>query len=198
MEAARDYLAKNFTQVDFIFSYSSLEHDGLGRYGDPINPFADLVCFAYRVPTLYCINSCNAGIYRSSSVYVKAGWSSLLGIPSGSRPDFQLLGIVHVSYIVAFCSMWWWWWWWWLPYTLLASHLWEVQNVSNLVDVGADRSHQLIPKSQWPQDPSRWQWQPADLGSEEETMGAAKSQSQRPSVMSRNHYIRRLLSRIST
>lgn len=51
MEAARDYLAKNFTQVDFIFSYSSLEHDGLGRYGDPINPFADLVCFAYRVPT---------------------------------------------------------------------------------------------------------------------------------------------------
>eukprot|EP01036_Dinobryon_divergens_P031681 gene31681-41125_t len=46
MEAARDYLAKNFTLVDFIFSYSSLEHDGLGRYGDPINPFADLESIA--------------------------------------------------------------------------------------------------------------------------------------------------------
>jgi hypothetical protein len=28
---------------DVIFSYSSLEHDGLGRYGDPINPNGDLV-----------------------------------------------------------------------------------------------------------------------------------------------------------
>lgn len=27
---------------DAILSYSSLEHDGLGRYGDPINPFGDL------------------------------------------------------------------------------------------------------------------------------------------------------------
>mmetsp|Transcript_18459 Transcript_18459/g.26590 ORF Transcript_18459/g.26590 Transcript_18459/m.26590 type:complete len:329 (+) Transcript_18459:35-1021(+) len=28
--------------VDLIFSFSSLEHDGLGRYGDPLNPFGDL------------------------------------------------------------------------------------------------------------------------------------------------------------
>jgi len=27
---------------DAILSYSSIEHDGLGRYGDPINPFGDL------------------------------------------------------------------------------------------------------------------------------------------------------------
>lgn len=33
-------------QVDFIFTYSSLEHDGLGRYGDPMNPFADLESIA--------------------------------------------------------------------------------------------------------------------------------------------------------
>ena len=26
---------------DAVFSYSSVEHDGLGRYGDPINPFGD-------------------------------------------------------------------------------------------------------------------------------------------------------------
>jgi hypothetical protein len=27
--------------VDFIFTFSSIEHDGLGRYGDPINAFGD-------------------------------------------------------------------------------------------------------------------------------------------------------------
>lgn len=29
-------------QFDAIVSFSSLEHDGLGRYGDPLNPSADL------------------------------------------------------------------------------------------------------------------------------------------------------------
>ena len=29
-------------RFDAIFSYSSVEHDGLGRYGDPINPFGDV------------------------------------------------------------------------------------------------------------------------------------------------------------
>ena len=28
--------------MDFAFSYSSIEHNGLGRYGDPVNPNADL------------------------------------------------------------------------------------------------------------------------------------------------------------
>ena len=36
------YIKQQWEPVDFIFSFSSLEHDGLGRYGDPINPFADL------------------------------------------------------------------------------------------------------------------------------------------------------------
>ena len=31
---------------DFAFSYSSLEHDGLARYGDPLNPFGDLESIA--------------------------------------------------------------------------------------------------------------------------------------------------------
>jgi len=31
---------------DFIFSYSSLEHDGLGRYGDPWHPDADMEMLA--------------------------------------------------------------------------------------------------------------------------------------------------------
>lgn len=37
--------------ADFAWSYSSLEHDGLGRYGDPINPFADLESI-YRIHCL--------------------------------------------------------------------------------------------------------------------------------------------------
>ena len=28
--------------MDAVFSYSSIEHDGLGRYGDPLNPLGDV------------------------------------------------------------------------------------------------------------------------------------------------------------
>jgi hypothetical protein len=45
-EAAAKYLAGKFEPVDFIFTYSSLEHDGLGRYGDPINAFGDFESIA--------------------------------------------------------------------------------------------------------------------------------------------------------
>jgi hypothetical protein len=33
-------------EADFAFSFSSLEHAGLGRYGDPLNPFGDLEAVA--------------------------------------------------------------------------------------------------------------------------------------------------------
>jgi len=45
-EAAAKFLAGDFEPVDFIFTYSSLEHDGLGRYGDPLNAFGDLESIA--------------------------------------------------------------------------------------------------------------------------------------------------------
>lgn len=45
-EAAAQYLAGKLEPVDFIFTYSSLEHDGLGRYGDPLNAFGDLESIA--------------------------------------------------------------------------------------------------------------------------------------------------------
>lgn len=32
----------NPIKFDYLFSISSIEHDGLGRYGDPLNPFGDL------------------------------------------------------------------------------------------------------------------------------------------------------------
>jgi hypothetical protein len=46
IEAAERYLTRDWKPVDFAFSYSSLEHDGLGRYGDPLNPFGDLESIA--------------------------------------------------------------------------------------------------------------------------------------------------------
>ena len=33
---------EKYIKYDAIFSFSSIEPDGLGRYGDPINPFADV------------------------------------------------------------------------------------------------------------------------------------------------------------
>ncbi len=33
---------KNKLGFDFIATYSSLEHSGLGRYGDPLDPYGDL------------------------------------------------------------------------------------------------------------------------------------------------------------
>jgi hypothetical protein len=51
--------------VDFVFSYSSLEHDGLGRYGDPISPFADLESIA----RIHCL--------------LKEGGYLFLGMPVG-------------------------------------------------------------------------------------------------------------------
>ena len=37
-----DEFAKNPTRFDAAVSISSIEHDGLGRYGDPLNPTGDL------------------------------------------------------------------------------------------------------------------------------------------------------------
>lgn len=40
------YLEGTLELADFIVSFSSLEHDGLGRYGDPLNAFGDLETMA--------------------------------------------------------------------------------------------------------------------------------------------------------
>lgn len=45
-QIAKMYLDRSLHPVDFAWSYSSFEHDGLGRYGDPINPFGDLESIA--------------------------------------------------------------------------------------------------------------------------------------------------------
>lgn len=45
-EAAAKYLSKTMELADYIITFSSVEHDGLGRYGDPLNAFGDLESIA--------------------------------------------------------------------------------------------------------------------------------------------------------
>lgn len=66
VELAESYLSGNFSQVDFIFSFSSIEHDGLGRYGDPLNPFGDLETLS----RLHCL--------------LKPGGVMFFGVPTGA------------------------------------------------------------------------------------------------------------------
>ena len=78
--------------MDFAFSYSSIEHNGLGRYGDPLNPNADLQDVAMlsciirpggaRSPCLPCCLTC-AG---SQSGCAQA---SVLFFPSCARDQAQ-------------------------------------------------------------------------------------------------------------
>lgn len=42
MSALRGATATDVERFDAIFSFSSIEHDGLGRYGDPVNPLGDV------------------------------------------------------------------------------------------------------------------------------------------------------------
>jgi len=39
---AEQFISGRGAPFDTVFTYSSLEHSGLGRYGDPITPFGDL------------------------------------------------------------------------------------------------------------------------------------------------------------
>ena len=43
LQFMKDELGPNGLMFDAVISYSSLEHSVLGRYGDPINPWADLI-----------------------------------------------------------------------------------------------------------------------------------------------------------
>lgn len=45
LDWALEWKAGTLAPVDFAFSFSSWEHDGLGRYGDPLNPWGDVKAF---------------------------------------------------------------------------------------------------------------------------------------------------------
>jgi hypothetical protein len=64
---AESFLSDKLPVFDAIVSYSSLEHDGLGRYGDPLNPWGDLEA----VRNMHCL--------------LAKGGLFYLGIPSAAR-----------------------------------------------------------------------------------------------------------------
>ena len=64
-ELAEQFLAGNLEKFDAVVSFSSLEHSGLGRYGDGLNPWADLITMAKT----WCV--------------VKPGGQALIGVPHG-------------------------------------------------------------------------------------------------------------------
>lgn len=66
-ELAETWLASKLPQFDFAVSFSSYEHDGLGRYGDPIDPWGDI----WDVHRITC--------------FVKPDGLLFLGVPMG--PD---------------------------------------------------------------------------------------------------------------
>lgn len=70
-EWALNMLSGNYSEVDFAISFSSLEHDGLGRYGDPLSPFAD-------------VNS-----MQRISCYVKQKGYLFLAVPTVSYDEIQ-------------------------------------------------------------------------------------------------------------
>jgi hypothetical protein len=88
-EAARAYLDKKWEHVDFAFTYSSLEHDGLGRYGDPMNPFGDLE----SVGRIRCL--------------LKPGGILMLGVPVGFDTVVWNAHRVYGKYRLALISMGW-------------------------------------------------------------------------------------------
>ena len=66
-EAYAKFLNKTHVPYDFIASFSSVELSGMGRYGDPMNPVADIEAVA------------------AMSCLVKKGGRMFLGVPDTSR-----------------------------------------------------------------------------------------------------------------
>ena len=67
LDMVEAFLADSFPLQDFAFSYSSFEHSGLGRYGDPLDPDGDLLA----MDVARCV--------------IKPGGVLMLGMPTG--PD---------------------------------------------------------------------------------------------------------------
>ena len=73
---AKQWLEGDFHKVDFIFTFSSLEHNGLGRYGDPLDVAGDLK----DVELLSCV--------------IKPGGLLYLGVPVG--PDAVVFNVHRI------------------------------------------------------------------------------------------------------
>ena len=72
-EFSKSFLEGTLPQFDSVVTFSSLEHSGLGRYGDQLNPWGDLITMA----KIWCA--------------LKPGGLGLIGVPTG--PDTLLVCI---------------------------------------------------------------------------------------------------------
>jgi len=79
-EIAAEFIAARAHPVDWIASFSSLEHSGLGRYGDALNPEGD----AEALQQAWCM--------------LKPGGVLLLGVPSVCRNEGYLQFNAHRVY----------------------------------------------------------------------------------------------------
>eukprot|EP00667_Euglena_gracilis_P011560 EG_transcript_11813 len=79
VDAARMRLERRWKPVDFVVTFSSVEHSGLGRYGDPLLPCGDLDALAQ----LYCLSKPNATLF--------------LGVPTNAKSS-KLLWNAHRMY----------------------------------------------------------------------------------------------------
>jgi hypothetical protein len=66
-EFSAKFLEGTLPQFDSVVTFSSLEHSGLGRYGDQLNPWGDLITMA----KIWCA--------------LKPSGLGLIGVPTG--PD---------------------------------------------------------------------------------------------------------------
>ena len=73
-EFKQAYLDGSLDRFDAMVTYSSLEHSGLGRYGDGLHPWGDLVAMARS----WCV--------------LKPGAMILVGMP-GSKKDFVAFNV---------------------------------------------------------------------------------------------------------
>jgi hypothetical protein len=85
---ACSFLAGDFAQVDFVISFSSIEHSGLGRYGDGLNPDGDKEAFAQA----WCL--------------LKPGGFAFIGFPmtctDNGRTEFnahRVYGLKRLNYV---------------------------------------------------------------------------------------------------
>jgi len=78
---AEHFMNGSVAQFDTAFTYSSMEHSGLGRYGDPITPFGDLEAAAQ----VWCM--------------VKPGGHFILAVPvSNDRVNCSIIWNAHRIY----------------------------------------------------------------------------------------------------
>ena len=77
MELNQRYLNRTLPTFDVLISYSSVEHSGLGRYGDNLNPWGDVIAMARG----WCL--------------LKPGGKALIGVPTLEKDTIYFNGSKH-------------------------------------------------------------------------------------------------------